>query len=191
MKELIAFLTKLNCFTESEIIELASLLKVIEVSKNTVLIREGSFSSNCYFILKGCLRQYILKEGVDRTVAFYGEEEALNFYSATSNISPIAFNVVAVEDAIILVGNPTGDVAIFEKFPQLTPLIQKMVAADFGKTQDDYYTFMLSTPEERYLNLITNNASLIQRVPQRYIASFLGITPQSLSRMRARLKNKN
>ncbi|MBL7837761.1 MAG: Crp/Fnr family transcriptional regulator, partial [Bacteroidetes bacterium] len=80
---------------------------------------------------------------------------------------------------------------IFDKFPALVHITRKMIEADLGKSQVELTKLITSTPEQRYLNLLNDRPQLMQRVPQHIIASYLGITPESLSRIRKRLAKKS
>jgi len=79
---------------------------------------------------------------------------------------------------------------IFEKFPRFETLCRILSEQLLMKSQSSFDEFKTSSPEQRYLNLLETRPKLVQRVPQHQLASYLGITPQSLSRMRARISNK-
>ena len=188
--ELIQFLSKFRELTESQINEMAEVMTIEKVKKNTVLIEQDQLSSLCFFVLKGCLRQYILNDGIEKTVAIYTEEQAVNFYSNQSSDQKSESYLVSVENSILLISNPEKDEEIYAKFPILAEITRKMIELDFGKTQNSFAKFVTSSPEQRYLNLLAERPELMQRVPQTIIASYLGVTPESLSRIRRRvLKN--
>ena len=79
---------------------------------------------------------------------------------------------------------------IFQKFPKFETMCRILSEELLTKQQITFDEFKTSSPEQRYLNLLQNRPDLVQRVPQHQLASFLGITPQSLSRVRARLMVK-
>jgi CRP-like cAMP-binding protein len=189
-KELIAFLSKINAFTPEEITELVSQIIVREVKKDTILVHQGKVCRLCYFVLKGCLRQYTLEDGIEKTIAFYTEDQAINFFTSKTRQTPSRSSLVTLEDALILAGNPEEERAMYAKYPKLERIAQAMVEQDFGKTQDAFAGFITSSPEQRYLNLLNERPDLIQRVPQRLLASYLGMTPESLSRIRKRIITK-
>ena len=189
-KELIAFLSKINAFTPEEITELVSQIIVREVKKDTILVHQGKVCRLCYFVLKGCLRQYTLEDGIEKTIAFYTEDQAINFFTSKTRQTPSRSSLVTLEDALILAGNPEEERAMYAKYPKLERIAQAMVEQDFGKTQDAFAGFITSSPEQRYLNLLNERPDLIQRVPQRLLASYLGMTPESLSRIRKRIMPK-
>lgn len=187
MKELISFLENLNFFSEEEIAALAKLLIVEEIKKDTVLVKQGEICSLCFFVLKGCLRQYIETDDVEKTIGFYTEQQAVNFFTSyTMQKSSDSF-LSSVEDSVILIGNPEKDKEIYVNFPKLEIITRKMMEEDFGQHQDAFAHFITSSPEERYLHLQNTRPELLQRVPQYQLASYLGITPESLSRIRKRI----
>src|SRR5690606_9183547 len=96
--------------------------------------------------------------------------------------------LTSVEDSVLLIGDPEKDQKVYAQFPILENLTRRMTELDFGKTQNSFARFITSSPKERYLNLLRERPGLIQRVPQTIIASYLGITPESLSRIRRRIR---
>lgn len=187
MKEiLIQFLLQFNELTENQVQELAKLMTVVETKKNNIIVKEGQVCNLCYFVLKGCLRQYIIQDGIEKTIGIYTENQAVNYYSNQIEQQSDSY-LASVEDSVLLIGNPEKDEEIFIKFPVLSDVTRRMIESDFGKTQNTLAKIIISSPEQRYLNLINERPDLLQRVPQHIIASFLGITPESLSRIRKRL----
>lgn len=189
-KELIAFLSQFDEFSKSQMEELAALMTVTEVKKNSILVKQGQMCKLCYFVLKGCLRQYIVTDGTEKTIALYTEEEAVNFFTNQENPKASESFLSSLEDSILLVGNPEKDQELYAKFPMLGDITRRMIELDLGKTQNSFAKFMTSSPEERYLNLLEERPGLIQRVPLSMIASYLGVTPESLSRIRKRIHVK-
>lgn len=185
------FLQNLSFFTNEEVDELAELMLVKSYKKNTVIVEQGQICNNCFFVLSGFLRQYTIIDGIEKTIAFYTEQQASNFFTSTANKTPTESFLSTIEDSIVLIGNPEKDQAIFAKFPKLADLTRVMTEQDFGRTQDAFARFMTSSPEERYLHLLKEQPELLQRVPQHQLASYLGVTPESLSRIRKRLLTKS
>ena len=164
-KELIAFLSQFDEFSKSQMEELAALMTVTEVKKNSILVKQGQMCKLCYFVLKGCLRQYIVTDGTEKTIALYTEEEAVNFFTNQENPKASESFLSSLEDSILLVGNPEKDQELYAKFPMLGDITRRMIELDLGKTQNSFAKFMTSSPEERYLNLLEERPGLIQRVP--------------------------
>ena len=154
-----------------------------------LLLKEGQYAKEYYFVIKGCLRIYYLKDGEEKTVAFYLEEESISPESLTNN-QPSAYYISCEEDSILLVASPDMEEEVFSKFPKFATLCRMLSEKELAKSQSSFANFMNSTPEERYIDLLKTRPNLFQRVPQYQIASYLGIKPESLSRIRRRLNQK-
>lgn len=157
--------------------------------KGTILLKEGDISNECYFILKGCIRSYYLKDGEEQTTEFYTEEQAVTL-SCYGKKNPSEVYLECIEDTIASVGSPGLETKMFQKYPQLESLARVMGDIMMTKSQDTFAVFKMASPEERYMNLLKNRPDLLQRAPQHQIASYLGIKPESLSRIRKRIIKK-
>lgn len=188
--ELFDFIEKYISLTEEEKNALLSLDLFHTVKKGTVLLKEGQKSQNSYFVLKGCIRTYYIIDGEEKTTAFYTEMEGLN-PPCTINKTPSEYYVSCLEDTILVIANDDMGVEINGKFPKFDTMCRILSEELLAKQQINFDEFKTSSPEQRYLNLIQKRPDLIQRVPQHQLASFLGIAPQSLSRLRARIMGKN
>ena len=159
------------------------------VKKGTILLTEGQKSQDGYFVLKGCIRKYYIIDGEEKTTAFFTEMEALTPHCVI-NKAPSEYFISCVEDSILTVSNSDMEVEINSKFPKFEIMCRLLSEELLAKQQIDFDEFKTSSPEQRYLNLIQKRPDLIQRVPQHQLASYLGIKPQSLSRLRARILEK-
>lgn len=186
---LLDFLSKHITLTEEEKNALLSLDIFRTVKKGTVLLEEGQKSKLSYFVLEGCIRTYYFIDGEEKTTAFYTELEALTPHCVLNN-NTSEYYVSCIEDSILLVSHADMEAEINGKFPKFESLCRKLSEERLAQNQIDFDKFRTSSPEQRYLDLLENRPDLIQRVPQHQLASFLGITPPSLSRMRARIFEK-
>lgn len=184
------FLTKYVPLTEEEKNVIISLNIFHSVKKGTVLLREGQKSKDSYFVLKGCLRTYYVLDGEEKTTAFYTEMEALTPPCVISK-TPCEYNISCMEDTILTVSNSDMGVEINSKFPKFEIICRILSEELLAKQRMDFDEFKTSSPEQRYLNLLQKRPDLVQRVPQHQLASYLGIKPTSLSRLRARISEKN
>ncbi|MCF2498905.1 Crp/Fnr family transcriptional regulator [Dyadobacter chenhuakuii] len=184
------FLSKYVPLTEDEKNIIISFNTFRTVKKGTVLLREGQYSNDIYFVLKGCIRIYYIIDGVEKTTAFYTEMEGLTPPSVL-NKAPSQYYVSCIEDSILNVSTPEMDVEAFSKFPKFESPCRILSEELLVKQQTKFDEFKTSSPEQRYLNLLQSRPDLIQRVPQHQLASYLGITPESLSRLRARIAEKD
>jgi CRP-like cAMP-binding protein len=188
--ELFNFIEKYISLTEEEKNALLSLGLFHTVKKGTILLTEGQKSQDSYFVLKGCIRSYYVIDGEEKTTAFYTEMEGLNPPCIISK-TPSEYYVSCLEDTILVIANDDMGVEINSKFPKFDTMCRILSEELLAKQQINFDEFKTSSPEQRYLNLIQKRPDLIQRVPQHQLASFLGIAPQSLSRLRARIMEKN
>ncbi len=185
--ELSEYISKFTSLTAQEKEQIIDNLEVKRFKKDTILLKEGDISFFCYFILKGCIREYYLIDGEEKTTAFYTEEQSVVSFTSYANQKPASHYLSCSEECVVIVGNPNEESEMYKKFPKLQEITRLMVEEDFGKIQTELATFITSSPEERYLNLLEKKPKLIQRVPQHQLASYLGVKPESLSRIRKRL----
>jgi CRP-like cAMP-binding protein len=186
---LFSFISKYVSLTDEEKNALLSLDLFHSVKKGTILLKEGHSSKASYFVLKGCIRTYYVIDGEEKTTAFYTELDALTPYCVV-NKTPSDYFISCVEDSILLISDADMSVEINSKFPKFEIMCRMLSEELLAKQQIDFDQFKTSSPEQRYLNLLQKRPDLIQRVPQHQLASYLGIKPQSLSRLRARILEK-
>jgi CRP-like cAMP-binding protein len=183
------FIAKYVSLTEDEKNAILSLNLFHSVKKGTILLKEEQRSKESYFVLKGCIRTYYIIDGEEKTTAFYTEMEALTPPCVVSK-TPSEYYVSCIEDTILLVSNADMEVEVNSKFPKFEIMCRMLSEELLAKQRIDFDEFKTSSPEQRYLNLLQKRPDLIQRVPQHQLASYLGIKPQSLSRLRARILEK-
>lgn len=184
------FMSKYISLTEDEKNALLSLDLFRAEKKGTILLKEGQKSQESYFVLKGCFRTHYMIDGEDKTTAFYTEMDVFTPHCVLQK-APSEYYISCVEDCILLVSNSDMEEEMNSKFPKFEIMCRKLTEELLAKQRMDFDAFKTSSPEQRYLNLLQNRPDLIQRVPQQHLASFLGIKPQSLSRLRARILGKN
>jgi CRP-like cAMP-binding protein len=184
------FISKYITLTDDEKKALVSLDLFRLVKKGTTLLKEGQKSKESYFVLKGCIRTYYIIDGEEKTTAFCTEMEALTPPCVISK-TPSEYYISCAEDTLLLVSNSDMEAEINSKFPKFDTMCGKLSEELLAKERVNFDEFKTSSPEQRYLNLLQKRPDLIQRVPQHQLASYLGIKPQSLSRLRARILEKN
>lgn len=178
--------------TPKDLYQLASIIKIKHIEKGEHLVREGEYNFNAFRVISGLLAHYITdSEGIEKTLFFVPEKKFSGSMQCTINKKPADENIIALENCYLA----TCDVRELEKLASDNIRILKML----NQSYKDIITeaalrikFLIAhTPEERYLQFTKMYPNLEQRVKQKDLASFLGITVTSLSRIRARItKNK-
>ncbi|MBK7572581.1 MAG: Crp/Fnr family transcriptional regulator [Bacteroidetes bacterium] len=171
--------------TESKAIEENMCIKVFK--KGDFLLKEGQISVDTYFIMEGCVREFIVVDGEEKTTNFFTEEQwviSLNNFNSTSHAEN---NLECVEDTTVSVGNEEQAQKLFKIFPRFETIARAIVEADFVEQKKLLTSYLTDSPEQRYLKLLKSRPDIFQRVPQYQIASYVGVKPESLSRIRKRI----
>ena len=183
--ELFNFLSKHIEITDEERQMFIDLDLFRQYQKGELLLKEGEYAKNGFFVIKGCLRAYYLIDGEEKTTAFCIEEEGISPESLIDN-EPSRYFISCEEDSVLLIATPEMEQTVFQQYPKFASLCRILGEKELAKKQANYADFVNSTPEERYLHLVKTKPQLLNRVPQYQIASYIGIKPESLSRIRRR-----
>lgn len=187
-KYLRQFLEKNTTLSEQELLEVMAHILVNSYKKGTVLLKQGDISGKCYFVLKGCVRQYAVgDDGRETTYNFFTEGQSIVLFKSYKLKVPSDCFLGCLEDSVLIVGSPDSEESMYDQFPEVKNITRNIMELNFGQTQEDTAMLMGRTPEERYLRLMEKRPELIKRVPQHQLASYLGITPESLSRIKKRI----
>lgn len=174
---------------EHEIEVLSQIMTIKTVKKGRFLLKEGQMSAFAYTILKGCVREYYLKDGEEKTISFYTEGDDASSTSSYVLQMPSKHYLECLEDTTLTVVSHKNDTAFKKQFPRLATLCYSKTEEQLGEYQEIAAQYIVSTPEERYLKLVETRPDLLDRVPQYQLASYIGVTPESLSRIRNRLRS--
>ena len=164
--------------------------KRIEVPAKTILLHEGDISKRSFMIEKGCLRVWFNNNGKDTTFQFFFENEGLASLESFRKNIPGLFSIETIEPCIIYVLDKKDYETIMLTMGKEVDFLNEMVDILFERQlhyMKEFLSFIRDTPQQRYLNLLNQKPQLIQRVPQHYIASYLGITTVHLSRIKNKL----
>lgn len=156
--------------------------------KGTLLLREGQVASACYSIFKGCVREYYLLGNQEKTSEFYLAGDSLSDDWSKNQRVPSKKYWECLEDSTVSVVGYEYEQELFRRFPRLESLCRIETEKQFGMYRDKMALFLASTPEERYLQVLQTRPYLLERVPQYHLASYIGVKPESLSRIRGRLQ---
>jgi CRP-like cAMP-binding protein len=181
------FLTKFEKFDKNEIEAIVENTQVESFKKGTIILKEGKICNKCFFVLKGCIRQYQLINGEEKTTGFFMEGQAAVLYSSYLEKTPSEYYLSCVEDCVLTTGSREKEQKLHKQYPKLEYLVHALMPQDYAKAQERIAILSNYNPEERYLNLIKTQPELLNRVPLHQIASFIGVTPESFSRIRKRI----
>ena len=184
------FISGFPFLKEDEVETIVRHTNLKEFKKGHLLLKEGTISMECYAVVKGCVREYYIKEGEEKTTAFYTEGQPVNAFSSYTNQVPSKHYIECMEDCLLTVGTQSLVDDMCERLPRLAEFISDEVQKEAGELQERMAKFMTSSPEERFKDLLNTNPSLMNRVPQHQIASYLGVKPESLSRIKKRYFQK-
>ena len=178
-------------FNEKEQDFLTSNLPIVSFKKGELLLAEGNISDCFYYNLSGCVRLFYTVKGEEKTAYFYTENQFISSYESYVKQVPSIQNFQAIEATNVLM--ITVDVA--ERLLAMTPKFEILARMAMEEEMIHYQrliaSFVTQSPQERYESLLSANPELFQRIPQHYIASYLGITPESLSRIKKKIYLKS
>ncbi|WP_294210893.1 Crp/Fnr family transcriptional regulator [uncultured Chryseobacterium sp.] len=163
-----------------------------KVSKNQFLLQYGEICRNIYFVEKGLLKMYSIdKNGKEHIIQFAPESWLISDRSSLYFNEKSIYYIEAVEDSEVLFLHPDFFSRLVEQFPNSIEKSDIIAQKHIRSLQDRINSLLGETAEERYMKFIRMYPDLLLRVPQWMIASYLGITPESLSRVRKELARKN
>lgn len=164
-------------------------LSLLRLKKKAHFALHGKICEAIGFIVRGSVRYYHLKEGIDITGYFSFEREFVSSYKSFLKQEPSNSYIQALEDTeLICISYQNMQLLLkHELLAHKTERFGRLVAEHYICCYEDrIYSFVVQSPEERYIHMMQTEREILQRVPQHYIATFLGITPVSLSRIRKR-----
>jgi CRP-like cAMP-binding protein len=186
-EKFIAYFSSFQPLTPEEIEAITASMVIREVAKGTILLSAGQQTTDNYFVLSGCVRQYYLVNGEEKTTHFYTEETwilpAIGFPAEEG----VDYYLECAEDSFLVVGNEAKGNELLDQFPKFQALSRKILEQEIIRQQTKLAVYQNSTPEQRYLSLQQAQADLMERIPQYQLASYIGVKPESLSRIRKRL----
>ncbi len=155
--------------------------------KGHFFVKEGDLAKDCFFVLEGCVREYCETETEDITSNFYTEFEFVLSLDSFANDRPSRNNLQCIEPTTVAIGDIEAEWTLYKECPRMETVTRIMLEEGLNKLHTHFSKFMTMSPEGRYLDLMKNRPHLLQIVPQYQLASYLGVKPESLSRIRKRM----
>ncbi len=191
MENIEHYLSEVLEIPSSETALCGSFYNIRSIKKGELLLREGEVCRHTYFVEKGLLRMYsIAKNGKEHIIQFAPERWLMSDRSSLYFNEKSDYYIEAVEDSDVLFLSPDFFQNLNQTFPETVANNDLLLQKHIRNLQNRVNSLLAETAEERYLNFIKMYPNILQRVPQWMVASYLGITPESLSRVRKELVKK-
>lgn len=167
-------------------------LRTRDFPRGEMLLSEGEVSKTFFFNAEGIVRLFYLREGEERTAYFYPEGTFISAYESFVRQEPSKLNLQAMERTILVEISFEAAAALLQYSNKFDVLARIAMEDELISHQRIIAALLTLSPEERYAHLLEENPAIFQRVPQRHIASYLGVKPESLSRIKKRAtRNKS
>lgn len=175
-------------WTDSEYQEFCGFIKPRRIAKRKHLFAQGDTCRWVGFVNEGCLRYYLIDNAAEERIIYFAMENWwIGDLASFNQKQPSLYNLQALTDVELLLLDRDIVDEVCRKCPSWEKFFRLSTQKSYAAVTDRYIQFQAMSAEEKYLQLVKKSPSLFQRVPQHYIASYLGIKPQSLSRIRKKL----
>ncbi len=186
MNELLAYFQSFQILSQASQKILLEACSILQIKKNDILQPIGHTCKTIYFIKKGIARIYYYKDGVDITECFAAENNIIARVESLFSGKPSRKAIQVLEDSEIVAISAIRLFQLYDAFPQIERLFRKIFESAYVDTVNRIESIQFHTAEERYAALLHDMPEIVKRVSLKYIASYLGITQVSLSRIRAK-----
>lgn len=184
------FISKYVSLSDSELNDIADAFKSKTVKKNNYLLRQGDTCSDLVFVQKGCLRLYYLNDDIEVSVWFaFEQSSAIEIYSFISE-NPSNYFLQAIEDSEVLYLPKTELNKLYRRQPKMQEMMRNFWEDVILNLINRFTALQTDSAEKRYLDLL-KKPDYMETIPQKYLASFIGVTPTSLSRIRKQITKNN
>lgn len=190
--KLISSVEKIISLSKEEKLTVISLFEIDSINRKKLLLDEGEVCKYEHFVLEGCLRSYYINEDFnEHTTMFAIEGWWTGNLKSFVRSSPSEFSIQALEDTIIAKIHKNRIEELYSEIPKFERYFRILLQNRLLATQDRVGYHLSTSASERYIQFITKYPEIEKRVPLKHIASYLGITPTYLSRLRRRRMQSN
>ena len=187
MNEIRKFIDNISPMNDSDWDFFSSKLQEVKLKKNTTLLQIGKIENYLSFISKGIIRLYIPRVESDLTFGFLFENEFVTGYDSFLSRRPSEYKIETLTESVLWRISKKDLEEVYERTNKGNIIGRKMAENMFLIKSKREICLLSKTAEERYLNLFIDRPKLLQQIPLKYIASYIGVTPQALSRIRKRI----
>ncbi|SDL38182.1 Crp/Fnr family transcriptional regulator [Kriegella aquimaris] len=187
MNEIRNFIENITPMNDADWQLFSSKLQEVNLKKNTPLLKIGEIEKHLSFITKGIVRLYIPKDEFDLTFGFVFKNEFITAYDSLLTQSPSDYQIETLTETTLWTISYKDLQEVYETTNSGNIIGRKMAENMFLIKSKRELSLLSKTAEERYLDLFSDRPKLLQQIPLKYIASYIGVTPQALSRIRKRI----
>lgn len=180
--------------SDSQFAGFSDYLQKLEVPAKTTLLKEGEIAKKIFFIEKGCIRVWFNNDGKDLTTQFFFENETVASIESLKKEVPSLLNIETIEPCVLWYISKQELKKILPELENISELRDELINNLFDRMfhyMNHFFSFLRDSPLKRYQALMQEKPMIIQRVPQHYIASYLGVSSVHLSRIKSQLIKKN
>ena len=178
------YLQRFMAITIDELKELLSYCEIRQMEKRTILVKEGEVDNYLNMVVKGLVMKYVRVKKSDMILQLATEGHVIHSEISFLTRSPSLVFVETLEPTIMVSLTYDKMEEALDKFPQGERLGRLILTGMYVKKEESRYYRLLRSPRERFLDYINAHPHMLQRVPQKYLASYLNIKPETFSRMK-------
>ena len=187
MEELKKYISQIAVQSDEDWAFFSSELTKAYFPKKSIVLKKGQIENHISFVKKGSLRLHIPEMDKDATFGFVFENEFISAYDSFLTQTPSYYQIETLTDTVLWQITRIHLEEVYRKTTSGNSVGRKIAENHFLLKSKREYSLLNLTPEQRYLNLFAERPKLIKQIPLKYIASYIGVTPQVLSRIRSRI----
>ncbi|UBM60113.1 Crp/Fnr family transcriptional regulator [Marinilongibacter aquaticus] len=187
MEDLLEYFAQFVILEERVLERIMGKLELCSFPKKHIILQKGEVENYISFIESGSIRFYVPDIDLEKTFAFIFEQDLVCAYDSFLSREPALYCAETMEETILYRIAYSDLQKVYDEIPESNVLGRKLSEVIYLKKAKRELSFLLDSPETRYEKIFSERPNLLQRVPLKYIASYIGVTPQALSRIRKRI----
>jgi CRP-like cAMP-binding protein len=185
--ELNQFIAQYIKLEPAEMEDITRRFKTKTIKKNEFLLHEGQVCKDIVFVQDGCLRLFYISDDIETSVWFSFQHSSAIEISSFISEKPSEYFLQATEDSEVLILPKTELNKLYQDHPKMQEMMKNFLEDVILHLINRFTSLQRDSAEKRYLELL-NKPAYLQKIPQKYLASFIGVTPTSLSRIRRKIR---